>query len=89
MLQQHLQETYEYLFDAAHRALQAFPSGVFHRADLPPLDVLNFDDLFCDVTRCPAGLPGMPYYMDHSHLSAAGAERLVPRLADRLRAGLR
>lgn len=73
----------------AHRALQAFPSGVFHRAGLPPLDVLNFDDLFCDATRCPAGVPGMPYYMDHSHLSAAGAERLVPRLADRLRAGLR
>lgn len=73
---------------ATHRALQAFPDAVLRRPDLPAREVLNADALFCDSERCLIGEAGQPFYTDRSHLSAAGAQRLVPLLTNSLRRGL-
>jgi hypothetical protein len=73
---------------AKHRALQAFPDAVLRRADLPAREVLNADALFCDSERCLIGVDAQPFYSDRSHLSAAGAQRLVPLLTQSLRGGL-
>jgi peptidoglycan/LPS O-acetylase OafA/YrhL len=73
---------------ARHLALQAFPDRVLRRADLPSREVLDADDLLCDAERCLLGTPSQPYYQDRSHLSAAGADRLLTLITPSLRAGL-
>lgn len=66
---------------ASHAALQAFPRQVLRRADLPARETLDFTPLLCDAQRCSLGEPRLPYYTDESHVSPAGAARLVPALA--------
>jgi peptidoglycan/LPS O-acetylase OafA/YrhL len=70
---------------ARHHLQQAFASSVLRASDLPQRELLNFDDVLCDGERCAIGTSGNPFYKDRSHLSAAGAQRLVPSLVRSLR----
>jgi lysophospholipase L1-like esterase len=68
-----------------HHLQQAFAASVLRAPDLPRRELLNFDDVLCDGERCAIGTSGNPFYKDRSHLSAAGAQRLVPALVRSLR----
>jgi peptidoglycan/LPS O-acetylase OafA/YrhL len=70
---------------ARHHLQQAFATSVLRASDLPQRELLNFDDVLCDGERCAIGTSGNPFYKDRSHLSAAGAQRLVPALVRSLR----
>ena len=70
---------------ARHHLQQAFALSVLRAPDLPPRELLDFDGLLCDGSRCAIGTPGHPFYKDRSHLSAVGAQRLVPPLVRSLR----
>lgn len=73
-----------------HRKLQAFPAEVFHPSTGPrPATVTKLDHLFCDAERCMIGTLEEPFYVDPSHLSAYGARRVAPVLADLLLSGRR
>jgi len=65
---------------ASHHLQQAFAVSVLRTPELPPRELLNFDALLCERERCLIGTPDHPYYQDRSHLSARGAQRLVPQL---------
>lgn len=73
---------------AEHLRRQAFSRSVFQQSlPNPRWTVIGLDDLFCDAQRCRVGTPTESFYLDESHLSAAGAARTVQRLIGALRAG--
>jgi peptidoglycan/LPS O-acetylase OafA/YrhL len=74
---------------ADHRRLTAFVSSAFERAGITPNGpkayLLDLESTFCGAAVCPFAAPGTSFYIDHGHLSVAGALRAVPVLSARLR----
>jgi hypothetical protein len=46
--------------------------------------VVDFSDVFCDLSTCRVELQGEPIYRDDGHLSAAFARKLAPLLSVKL-----
>lgn len=49
-----------------------------------PVQLLSFDDVLCDETRCPFVRDAQFMYSDDDHLSVFGAQQLVPLLTQEL-----
>lgn len=65
-----------------HRQLQSHTRGLFQDlARQGGLNLLNFDDLYCDPQLCLIGTPTSSNYSDLTHISAEGARRMQPALA--------
>lgn len=70
-----------------HRALQAWNRDLFMAEALPRgASVVDLDDCFVDGDRFVIGEPDRSWYSDDDHLSQVGAERLVERVGELLRA---
>ena len=65
-----------------HLQLQAYVSGLFQQhVQAGQLNVVNFDDVFCDDEKCLLGTDKQSYYFDNNHLSTAGGRLVVDALA--------
>lgn len=58
-----------------HLALQNFASTQFKQYS--QLNLLNFDDIFCDAEKCLFGNNQHSYYFDNNHLTTAGGQLVV------------
>ncbi len=64
-----------------HLQLQAFVSSLFKQhAQAGQLNLVNFDDIFCDTEKCLIGTDEYSYYFDNNHLTTAGGRMVVDEL---------
>ena len=64
-----------------HLQLQSFVSPLFKRhAQAGQLNLINFDDIFCDTEKCLIGSNEYSYYFDNNHLTTAGGRMVVDEL---------
>ncbi len=64
-----------------HVQLQAFVSPLFKQhAQAGQLNLLNFDDIFCDSEKCLIGTDKHSYYFDNNHLTTAGGRMVVDEI---------
>lgn len=67
---------------AQHRQQQSQPRSVFDEARAQGhMSLMSLDDLLCQDDVCVIGRADSSYYQDQSHLSDAGAKRLLPALS--------
>lgn len=65
-----------------HLQLQAFVGNLFKQhAQAKQLNLINFDDIFCDAEKCLIGTEQHSYYFDNNHLTTAGGRMLVDKIA--------
>jgi peptidoglycan/LPS O-acetylase OafA/YrhL len=60
------------------RTEQAAVSG------LRSVRLLDFSDVFCDVSTCKVEIQGVPIYRDRGHLNSVFARKLAPLLSEKL-----
>jgi peptidoglycan/LPS O-acetylase OafA/YrhL len=60
------------------RAEQAAVSG------LRSVRLLDFSDVFCDISTCKVEMQGVPIYRDRGHLNSVFARKLAPLLSEKL-----
>ena len=63
-----------------HKNLQSFVSAQFKQ--YTQLNLLNFDEFFCDAEKCLMGNNQHSYYFDNNHLTTAGGRLLVDKIAN-------
>jgi peptidoglycan/LPS O-acetylase OafA/YrhL len=65
-----------------HLQLQSFVSGLFKQhVQAGQLNLLNFDNVFCDVEKCLFGTDKQSYYFDNNHLTTEGGRMVVDEIA--------
>lgn len=69
-----------------HLKLQSFVNLLFKQQELAQtqagqLNLVNFDDIFCDDKKCLIGTDKVSFYFDNNHLSTAGGKMLVDEFA--------
>lgn len=62
-----------------HLKLQSFARTLF-KAQAAQLNLINFDDIFCDSEKCLIGTDKHSYYFDNNHLTTAGGNMVVDKL---------
>ncbi len=64
-----------------HLQLQSFVSQLFKQhAQAGQLNLINFDDIFCNGEKCLIGTDKHSYYFDNNHLTTAGGHMVVDEL---------
>jgi peptidoglycan/LPS O-acetylase OafA/YrhL len=63
------------------QVLQAEQEAV---SDLKSVRLLDFSDVFCDVSACKIEIQGVPIYRDRGHLNPVFARKLAPLLSEKL-----
>jgi peptidoglycan/LPS O-acetylase OafA/YrhL len=64
-----------------HIQLQSFVSPLFKQhAQAGQLNLINFDDIFCDAEKCLIGTDKYAYYFDSNHLTTTGGRMVVGEL---------
>jgi peptidoglycan/LPS O-acetylase OafA/YrhL len=69
-----------------HLQLQAFVSGLFKQhAQAGRLNLINFDNIFCDAEKCLFGTDKHSYYFDNNHLTTAGGRMVVDEIVKNIK----
>lgn len=64
-----------------HLQLQSFVSQLFKQyAQTGQLNLINFDEIFCDSEKCLIGTDKYSYYFDNNHLTTVGGRMVVDEL---------
>jgi peptidoglycan/LPS O-acetylase OafA/YrhL len=69
-----------------HLQLQSFVSPLFEQhAQAGQLNLINFDDVFCDAEKCLIGNDKYAYYFDNNHLTTSGGRMVVDELVKNIK----
>lgn len=68
---------------AKHHEFQSYTRNLFAaHAAAGDIKLIDLDSPFCDNSSCMLGTPSRPYYRDHDHLTAIGANLAVDQIAE-------
>jgi peptidoglycan/LPS O-acetylase OafA/YrhL len=69
-----------------HTQLQTFVNGLFKQhAAAGQLNLINFDNVFCDAEKCLFGNETQSYYFDNNHLTTAGGRLVVDEIVKNIK----
>jgi peptidoglycan/LPS O-acetylase OafA/YrhL len=69
-----------------HVQLQAFVSPLFKQyAQAGQINLVNFDDIFCDAEKCLFGSETQSYYFDNNHLTTEGGHLVVDEIVKQIK----
>jgi SGNH domain (fused to AT3 domains) len=69
-----------------HTQLQNFVNGLFKQhAAAGQLNLINFDNVFCDAEKCLFGNETQSYYFDNNHLTTAGGRLVVDEIVKNIK----
>lgn len=69
-----------------HTNLQSFVNALFEKhVATGQLNLINFDDVFCDAQKCLFGADKYSYYFDNNHLTTAGGRMVVGEIVKHIK----